>query len=62
MWEKIQRFLKLRAIPLKELPCANTGNGEANAVPKEVRTQLRKLLSGTASGVKERYGIDWGWD
>ena len=62
VWEKIQRFLKLRTIPLTELPRANAGSGEANAVPIEVRTQLRDVLSSTASGVKKRYGIDWGWD
>ena len=62
VWEKIQKFLKLRLIPLPiELPRANAGSGEADEVPAEVRDRLRAALSTTASGVKQRYGIDWGW-
>ena len=60
-WEKIQAFLRLRPVPLPELPRANAGSGEANSVPAVVRAQLRDALSTTASGVKQRYGIDWGW-
>ena len=61
VWEKIQCFLELQPIPLTALPRANAGSGEANDVPAGVRKRLRKMLSTTASGVKERYGIDWGW-
>ena len=62
VWERIQRFLRLRRIPLPmALPRANAGSGEADAVPEAVRERLRVALSATASGVKSRYGIDWGW-
>ena len=61
-WDRIQRFLKLRAIPLPMvLPKANAGSGEATQVAAAVRAQLRDALSTTASGVKQRYGIEWGW-
>ena len=62
VWDSIQRFLKLSAIPLPmALPKANAGSGEAAEVAAAVRAQLRDALSTTASGVKQRYGIDWGW-
>jgi len=62
VWHTIQQFLNLEAIPLPmALPKANAGSGEATQVPAAVRGQLREALSTTASGVKERYGIDWGW-
>ena len=62
VWERIQRFLRLRQIPLPmALPRANAGSGEADAVAEVVRERLRDALSATASGVKTRYGIDWGW-
>ena len=60
VWEKIQAFLRL-PVPLLALPRANAGSGEANSVPAVVRAKLREALSTTASGVKQRYGIDWGW-
>ena len=62
VWHTIQQFLNLEAIPLPmALPKANAGSGEAAQVPAAVRGQLKETLSTTASGVKERYGIDWGW-
>ena len=62
-WERIQRFLNLQPIPLPiTLPRANAGNGEAGSVSAEIRDQLRAALATTASGVKQRYGIDWGWE
>ena len=61
VWEQIQHFLKLRPIPLPAVPRANAGSGEAHAVAAGVRAQLRDALSTTASGVKQRFGIDWGW-
>ena len=62
-WKQIQQFLKLRDIPLPmTLPRANAGQGEANEIAPHVRGQLRNVLAATASGVKQRYGIDWGWD
>ena len=62
VWDRIQRFLKLRRRPLPmPLPRANAGRGEAQAVEPALRQQLRHELAATASGVKERYGIDWGW-
>ena len=62
VWDTIQQFLKLKVIPLPmALPKANAGCGEALEVAPAVRDQLRETLSTTASGVKRRYGIDWGW-
>ena len=62
-WEQIQRFLKLRQIPLpRALPRANAGGGEADEVPGKIRDQLKDEFSTTALGVKQRYGIDWGWE
>ena len=62
VWETIQKFLKLGAIPLPmELPKANSGSGEAAKVDPALRAQLRDALAATCSGVKQRYGIDWGW-
>ena len=62
VWNTIQKFLQLEAVPLPmALPKANAGSGEAAQVAAAVRAQLRDALSTTALGVKERYGIDWGW-
>ena len=62
VWYTIQQFLNLEAIPLPmALPKANAGSGEAAQVPDAVRAKLKEALSTTASGVKQRYGIDWGW-
>ena len=62
VWASIQKFLNVKAIPLPmELPKANAGSGEAAEVAHSVRAKLRDELSTTASGVKHRYGIDWGW-
>ena len=63
VWNSIQQFLNLEPIPLPmALPKANAGSGEAADVAPTVRAQLRDALSSTASGVKQRYGIDWGWN
>lgn len=62
VWDSIQQFLKLPAIRLPmELPKENAGSGEAAEVDPAVRAELRNALEPTASGVKQRYGIDWGW-
>lgn len=62
VWAQIQRFLRLRTIPLPmPLPKANAGGGEAAGVDPALRTRLRQQLASTAAGVKARYGIDWGW-
>ncbi len=62
VWGEIQQFLKLPAISLPmTLPKANAGRGEASEVDPAVRAQLRDALAATASGVKQRYGIDWSW-
>ena len=61
VWERLRLILKLR--PIKRsmvLPLANAGWVEADAVPDAVQQALRQALSATASGVKSRYGIDWG--
>ena len=62
VWASIQQFLKLETIPLPmPLPKANAGSGESAKVAPAVKARLRDALSATASGVKRRYGIDWGW-
>ena len=61
VWNEIQKFVGLRPIPLPGLLRANAGFGEADTVSTGIRAQLRERLSGTALGVKQRYGIDWGW-
>jgi len=62
VWIRIQRFLQLRPIPLPmKLPRSNAGRGEAETVIEPVRESLKRSLAATASGVKQRYGIDWGW-
>ena len=62
VWKRIQQFLHLRLRPLPiALPRANAGQGEAAGVDDNVRTRLRHELAATAAGVRERYGIDWGW-
>ena len=62
VWCKIQRFLGLPQITVPmRLPRANAGQGEANEVQESVREALRIDLATTVSGVRERYGIDWGW-
>ena len=61
-WKRIQRFLRLSPIPLPmEIPKANAGKGEANAVDDKVRQMLKNELATTAAGVKARYGIEWCW-
>jgi len=40
---------------------ANSGRGEADAVPQQVREQLRHQLAGTAAAMQHRYGIQWNW-
>ena len=62
VWEQIQRFLQLRSFQLPIAPPrANASRGEAEAVLAMIRERFREALSATASGVKERYGIEWGW-
>ena len=60
-WSRLLRFLDLAAMPLPQLPPANSGRGEAEGVPPALRQQLRHALSSTAAAMRERYGIDWGW-
>ena len=61
-WERIESFLGLPATPCPStLPKANSGQGEARAVPAEIRDDLRQLLKSTALGVRERYGFGWDW-
>ena len=62
VWKKIQHLLQLRSILLRmPLPDSDAGNGEAADVAHELLANLREILSTTASGAKQRYGIDWGW-
>lgn len=61
-WQQIQKFLKLKQSPMEvKLTKANAGYGEAEQVDSKIRRKLKKELYSTAKGVKERYGIDWGW-
>jgi hypothetical protein len=61
-WLRIQAFLGLDAVPLPApLERANSGRGEADAVPPQVRAQLREQLSSTAKAIQQRYGIQWNW-
>jgi hypothetical protein len=61
-WHRIQAFLGLNVLPLPApLERANSGRGEADAVPARVRAQLRHQLTGTAETMQQRYGIGWGW-
>ena len=61
-WDQLLHFLELPWHPLPdELPHANRGEGEANAVAPALRAQLRRDLATTAAGVRKRYGFGWDW-
>lgn len=61
-WDRIQRFLGLRPLPLQEaMPLVNPGCGEASGVAADVRAALRGELADTARAIRARYGFDWGW-
>lgn len=61
-WGQIQRFLRIKPITLPiRLPRENAGHGEASHIDPEIRHMLKREFSATAKGIKERYGIDWGW-
>ena len=61
-WKRIESFLGLPKTPCPaSLPKANSGQGEAGAVPAEIRNDLRQQLKSTAHGVRERYGFGWDW-
>ena len=61
-WHQLLNFLKLPWHPLPDqLPHANRGSGEANAVTPALREQLRSSLAATVAGVRERYGFGWDW-
>ena len=40
---------------------ANAGENESKKIDHEIRLRLRKELAETATKIKQRYGIDWGW-
>ncbi|MEC8688447.1 MAG: sulfotransferase [Cyanobacteriota bacterium] len=61
IWQQLQRFLNLDAIPMPPLPVANAGGGAGRTVDPALRAQLRDALATTASGVRERYGFGWDW-
>ena len=63
VWETLLAFLQLRtyAIP-RPLPRANPGNGLADTIDPALRNHLRIQLKETVDGIKNRYGICWGWD
>ncbi len=62
VWEQIQEFIKVKKCPLPGLlPKANTGEGERDKIDTNIRRRLKEELRDTASGVREKYGINWGW-
>ena len=61
-WKRIESFLGLSAATCPaSLSKANSGQGEAAAVPAEIRNDLRQQLKATALEVRERYGFGWDW-
>lgn len=61
-WEKILLFLGLEPYPLRRLlPKANRGRTNKREISNELRNKLKKQLESTAAGVKNKYGIEWGW-
>lgn len=61
--KEIEKFIGVSYYILPNiLPAKNTGQGEAQNVKKYIHEKLRNELSSTALAVKERYGIDWGWN
>ena len=61
-WKAIQSFIGLSETPLPNpLEKANTGSGEADAVPSVIRDWLRCELSSTVAEIKRKYGISWNW-
>ena len=62
VWQRLQDFLGLTPVPLPEvMPRANAGDAHARNVDPDLRKQLRRLLTTTAEGVRERYGFGWDW-
>ena len=62
VWQRLQDFLGLTPVPLPEvMPRANAGDAHARDVDPDLRKQLRRLLTTTAEGVRERYGFGWDW-
>ena len=61
-WKRIESFLGLPSSRCPTaFPKANSGRGEAGAVPAEIRDDLRKQLKATALGIRERHGFGWDW-
>ena len=59
LWQRVLQFLGLASVPLPQLPRANAGAGEAQAVAPAVRKRLRQQLEPTYQQLQERYGIAW---
>ena len=60
VWQRVQQFLELDAIPFPQsVKPANAGQGEAAAVPARLKQQLRAQLAPTYRAMQERYGIGW---
>ena len=60
VWGQVLAFLELEPLPLPPLAQpANTGRGEAAAVPAAVRQALREQLQPTYGWVASRYDITW---
>ena len=61
-WQTIQNFLEIEIMPNpSNMPVANAGEGEAAQTDQYLINILREELAETVHGIKDRYGIDWGW-
>ncbi len=62
-WDTLQRFLGLEVHQTSmKLPRANAGTGERKTVDPSLLKTLQDELRATATGVRKRYGFDWGWE
>ena len=59
VWQRLLHFLDLKPVPVPVLPRANAGRKEANALPAQLRKQLKQQLRVTYALMAERYGLVW---
>ena len=63
IWERLQAFLQLKTQPIPEnVYKYNSGANEAKDINEDIKKMLRREFRKTVLGVRERYGIDWGWN
>lgn len=59
-WASVLEFLGLEPIPLPTTDLhSNAGDGQAAAVPAEVRAMLKERLAPTYEAMRSRFGIEW---